>query len=123
MWDLTSGCTMRSFAETDGIVNQLVQVPNNMIEPNLIQFFSVGNNNHICQWSFTYKGKESQLVKQPIQLPADSQKMNFTCGAWSKTDDTNRMLMLGTSDGAIVIYNPVQEIFVEEGRRAIVTNG
>jgi len=34
--------------------------------------------------------------------------MNFTCGTWNKTDDSNRMLMLGTADGAIIIYNPIQ---------------
>jgi hypothetical protein len=83
-------------------------MPNNMIEPNLIQFFTVGNNSHISFWSFAYKGKESQLINQPIALPEDAQKMNFTCGTWNKTDDSNRMLMLGTADGAIIIYNPIQ---------------
>ena len=33
------------------------------------------------------------------------------------------MLMIGTSDGAITIYNPTQEIFVEDGRRAVVSSG
>ena len=59
MWELTSGVTMRSFSDVGGIANIVLMMPNSMVEPNLIQFFTLGNTNHLCMWAFSYKTKDS----------------------------------------------------------------
>ena len=37
--------------------------------------------------------------------------------------DVNRMLIMGTQDGSVMVYNPVQQSFVENGRKAKVARG
>ena len=114
LWDTQQGLVLKSVLLHGHSTNMVIADVN---EQDISQFVTIGTQNTFTYWRVCPQTGDLQFSE--IQLPSDLADTDFVSACFSQRLPQpigGALLLMGTSDGALVAYNPITFEFVGQKR-------